>query len=176
MTDLYTQQSCEKLAAENPREFLYQVYRDSPYANLDLCVATDDNLKKVSRRWAIDPAHDGLKTAFNFFAKGQQRAIYRQLVDYRQRTMQQFDTADNTYIKPQNITPSAFIRNIEDIVPLTRMLIARGIFDTKTAARMQRDCDICENALLPLLRAMPQHKSLADYPKPEKAKAALRQL
>jgi hypothetical protein len=161
----------KELATAAPGEFLYEVYREGPFANLRVDLVWQSRHHRLPRTWAVDPARDGLRAMFGVNASNERRSLRRALNEFRKATMNRWvkqvdrTTASGRVVKIDEVdiealTPASLLTEITQIILLEKALAARSERQSK---RIAEDMNFCENDIVPLLKAMPPNKSAAQY-------------
>jgi hypothetical protein len=172
----------EALAASDPRQFLYEIERNSALADIQvMLISKTSRSAKIGRlakpggfflkkTWAVDPAYDGIKVLFNRNATGEHQSLRRALHRLAKEAPHKFEklvetptpdgrTAHLSRVDGDKLTPAALIESINDAVSLTRAMSKRqGHLEW-----LLERCDFCEKVLLPLLQKMPPDKSMSQY-------------
>jgi hypothetical protein len=167
----------QSLAAADPRQFLYQVVRNSAFVDIEVILNAKMKRTHVKRTWAVNPAHDGIKVPFNRRAADEHQSLRRALRSFAKEAPDKFSklvemptpsgkTAVLSCIDRDKVTPAALIESITGVIRLTRALSKRLDLES-----LLERCDFCEKVLLPLLQKMPQEKSMAQYASPAAPKA-----
>ena len=128
----------EELAATSPGEFLYEVYRESPFVNLEVHLVGLADKNRLCKTWALYPAQDGLRALFGAASSSESQSLRRALKDFKKaaigRWVKEVDeqTPDGRTMKLNAVdldalTPASLIETMTQAVRLEKALAARKV-------------------------------------------------
>lgn len=163
-------QRFEDLVKTDPGQFLYEVYRNSPFEILEAEIYDLGDFKKINRAWAVDPAHDGLRAIFNFRASGKKKSLRRLVsahVETRSGKWQKLEElpaqggrlASVPALDKDALTARSLLEEMKAAINIGDALLKRE----PENKRLLEARNFCEETLLPLLQELPPDKSLGQY-------------